>query len=104
MFREKLCRKLLPMNERTVQQLPENTVKLITSTQVITSVSTAVKELVENSIDAGAKVIQVRLENYGLDLIEVKDDGSGVSYDNVQRMFLPGYTSKIKQFEDLGEF
>ena len=93
---------LFLMNKTTVEKLPSATVKLLTSSQVITSVSTAVKELLENSIDAGGKTIQVRLENYGLDLIEVKDNGLGVSYDNVQKMFLPGYTSKIKQFEDLG--
>ncbi|KAK6639344.1 hypothetical protein RUM43_007616 [Polyplax serrata] len=90
------------MSGNTVKQLPPDTVKLITSTQIVTSVSTTVKELFENAIDAGATIIQVRLDNYGLDLIEIKDNGSGISYDNVQRMFLPGYTSKIREFEDLG--
>lgn len=92
------------MSENAVEKLPTETVKLLTSSQIITSVPSIVKELVENSIDAGAKIIQVRLENYGFDLVEVKDNGSGISYDNVQRMFLPGYTSKIKKFEDLGNF
>lgn len=91
------------MSHKTVCQLPSETAKLIASTQIITSVSTAVKELLENSLDAGANNIQIKLDNYGLDTIEVKDDGTGVSYDNVQRMFLPGYTSKIRQFEDLGK-
>lgn len=90
------------MSGNIVKQLPPDTVKLITSTQIVTSVSTTVKELFENAIDAGATIIQVRLDNYGLDLIEIKDNGSGISYDNVQRMFLPGYTSKIREFEDLG--
>lgn len=47
----------------SVAQLPDSTVKLITSSQVITSVSTAVKELVENSLDAGATSVDVKLVN-----------------------------------------
>ena len=64
--------------------LPANTVTLLRSGQVITCVSSVVKELVENSIDAGANNIEVRLEDYGLDCIEVKDNGSGVAKDNVK--------------------
>ncbi len=64
--------------------LPANTVTLLRSGQVITCVSSVVKELVENSIDAGANNIEVRLEDYGLDSIEVKDNGSGVTKDNVK--------------------
>lgn len=92
------------MTSGTICELPKETTSLIASTQIITSVSTAVKELVENSLDAGAKNIQVKLKNYGLDSIEIKDDGSGISCENVQKMFLPGYTSKISRFEDLGNF
>lgn len=91
------------MNLGTICQLPKETTSLIASTQIITSVSTAVKELVENSLDAGSKNIQVKLKNYGLDSIEVKDDGFGISCENVHKMFLAGYTSKISQFEDLGK-
>lgn len=90
------------MSSGKICQLPKETTSLIASTQIITSVSTAVKELMENSLDAAAKNIQVKLKNYGLDSIEIKDDGTGISCENVQRMFLPGYTSKISQFEDLG--
>ena len=45
----------------SLHQLQPSTIKLITSAQVITSVSTAVKELVENSLDAGSSLIEVRL-------------------------------------------
>lgn len=92
------------MSHKTLNHLPAETIKLISSTQIITSVSTAVKELVENSLDADARSIHVRLENYGFDLLEVKDDGHGISYINVQRMFLSGCTSKISCFNDLGLF
>ena len=48
--------------------------------------STAVKELVENSLDAGAKRIEVRLKEYGKDLVEVVDDGHGVEPENFQAL------------------
>ena len=47
----------------SLAQLPDSTVKLITSSQIITSVSSAVKELVENSLDAGATSVDVKLVN-----------------------------------------
>ena len=67
-----------------LSSLPANTVTLLRSGQVITSVSSVVKELVENSVDAGATNIDVRLEDYGLDSIEIKDNGSGVSKADVR--------------------
>ena len=65
-----------------MKQLSKDTVRLITSGQVVTSVSNVVKELIENSIDAGATNIDVRLINFGLDLLEVKDNGSGVAAES----------------------
>lgn len=50
--------------------------------QVVLSLAVAVKELVENSLDAGATNIEIRLKNYGTELIEVVDNGSGVTEDN----------------------
>lgn len=52
--------------------------------QVVLDLATAVKELVENSLDAGATNIEIRLKEYGSALIEVADNGSGVSPDNYQ--------------------
>lgn len=51
-------------------------------TQVVLSLATAVKELVENSIDAGATLVEVKLREYGLEQIEVVDNGSGVDESN----------------------
>lgn len=48
--------------------------------------ATAIKELVENSLDAGATVIDVRLKDYGSELVEVSDNGSGVHPDNFQAL------------------
>ena len=84
-----------------MKQLNENTVRQITSGQVVTSVSNVVKELIENSIDAGATNIDVKLINFGLDLLEIKDNGSGVSPDNIELMVASHYTSKISDFQDL---
>lgn len=81
--------------------LPAATVKLITSSQIITSTSSAVKELFENALDAGATSVEVKLINFGLDRIEVKDNGSGISKENTTCMALPHYTSKISNFCDL---
>lgn len=54
--------------------------------QVVLSLSTAVKELVENSLDAGAKNIEVRLTEYGANGIEVTDDGLGIEPENFQAL------------------
>ena len=86
----------------TMKPLPKETVSLITSGQIITSAYSVVKELVENSLDAGAMCIEIRLDNYGLDKVEVKDDGCGLSKDEIQLMTTKDhYTSKINQFQDL---
>jgi len=52
--------------------------------QVVLNLATAIKELVENSLDAGATVVEVRLREYGSELIEVTDNGSGVQEKNLE--------------------
>ncbi|KAJ8686741.1 hypothetical protein QAD02_022535 [Eretmocerus hayati] len=85
----------------SIKPLSKETIKLINSTQVISSIYSAVKELVENSLDAGAQNIEVNLVDNGLSLIEVKDNGIGISKEDAQFMALPAYTSKISDFSDL---
>ncbi|XP_025201621.1 PMS1 protein homolog 1-like isoform X2 [Melanaphis sacchari] len=87
----------------SMKQLPSDTIKLISSTQVITSASSVVKELMENSIDANATIIDIRLDNYGLDKIEIRDNGVGISHSDVYVMCLPNYTSKIFDLSDLNK-
>ena len=82
-----------------MNKLPENTVQLIKSGQVITSIWSVIKELVENSIDAGATNIEVRLINYGLDCIEVKDNGSGVAPNDIHMMVQGMYVSDLYKQE-----
>ncbi|RXN31394.1 PMS1 -like protein [Labeo rohita] len=84
-----------------MKALPPETVRLLCSSQVITSVLNVVKELVENSLDAGSSSLEVKLENYGLDRIEVRDSGSGIKATDVSVMAVKHYTSKISCHEDL---
>ncbi|XP_040418186.1 PMS1 protein homolog 1 isoform X5 [Cygnus olor] len=84
-----------------MKQLPAETVRLLSSSQVITSVVSVVKELIENSLDASATSIDVKLENYGFDKIEVRDNGNGVKVADVPVMAIKHYTSKISSSEDL---
>ncbi|KAI7875778.1 DNA mismatch repair protein MutL [Lichtheimia hyalospora FSU 10163] len=61
----------------------------------------AVKELVENSLDAGATTIDIKFKDQGLDAIEVSDNGSGVHESNYASLALKHHTSKLQNFEDL---
>ncbi|XP_036752972.2 mismatch repair endonuclease PMS2 isoform X3 [Manis pentadactyla] len=88
-----LAKAIKPIDRRSVHQ--------ICSGQVVLSLSTAVKELVENSVDAGATNIDIRLKDYGVDLIEVSDNGSGVEEANFEGLTLKHHTSKIQDFADL---
>uniref|UniRef100_A0A8C9T1F4 PMS1 homolog 1, mismatch repair system component n=1 Tax=Scleropages formosus TaxID=113540 RepID=A0A8C9T1F4_SCLFO len=84
-----------------MRQLPADTVRLLSSSQIVTCVSNVVKELVENSLDAGASSIEVKLENFGLDRLEVRDNGSGIKAVDAPVMALKHYTSKICCHDDL---
>ncbi|AQZ14277.1 PMS1 (YNL082W) [Zygosaccharomyces parabailii] len=73
----------------------------ITSGQVIIDLTTALKELVDNSIDAGAHHIEIVLKNYGIESIECSDDGEGIGKENYESLALKHYTSKIISFQDV---
>ncbi|MBZ3888350.1 Mismatch repair endonuclease PMS2 [Sciurus carolinensis] len=88
-----LAKAIKPIDRKSVHQ--------ICSGQVVLSLSTAVKELVENSVDAGATNIDLRLKDYGVDLIEVSDNGCGVEEENFEGLALKHHTSKIQEFADL---
>ncbi|OLN95574.1 DNA mismatch repair protein PMS1-like protein 1 [Colletotrichum chlorophyti] len=85
----------------TIKPIEGRTVHQIQSGQVIVDLCSVVKELVENSIDAGASSIDVRFKNQGLDSIEVQDNGSGITPDNYETIALKHYTSKISTYSDL---
>ena len=71
--------------------------------EVITRPLNAVKELVENSLDAGAKNIQIELQQGGKRLIAVSDDGCGMSADDLKLCIESHATSKITKLEDFLE-
>ena len=85
----------------TIKPINKSSVHRICAGQVILDLSSAVKELVENSLDAGATSVEVSLRDYGRDSFQVADNGSGVSPSNFQLLALKHHTSKLADFVDL---
>lgn len=81
--------------------LDDLTINQIAAGEVIDRPASAIKEMVENSIDAGAKNITVEIEKGGLSLIRITDDGSGISADDMEIAFERHATSKIRKADDL---
>ncbi|XP_030368943.1 mismatch repair endonuclease PMS2 [Scaptodrosophila lebanonensis] len=84
-----------------IKAIAKDTVHKICSGQVVLSLAVAVKELVENAIDAGATLVEVKLRDQGLEGFEVSDNGSGVAESNLEGMTAKYHTSKIREFDDL---
>ncbi len=81
--------------------LDENTANKIAAGEVIERPASVIKELVENSIDAGATSISVEIRNGGISFIRVIDNGSGLAMDDVEIAFERHATSKIRRADDL---
>ena len=73
----------------------------ISAGEVVEKPASVVKELIENSIDAGADKIVIEIEEGGIKSISILDNGSGIEKDDVKLAFMPHATSKIKNVEDL---
>ena len=81
--------------------LPKEVYQLIAAGEVVERPSSVVKEMIENSVDAGAKSITVEIKNGGSTYIRITDDGCGIARDQIKKVFLPHATSKIKNAADL---
>jgi DNA mismatch repair protein PMS2 len=89
------------MSAPTIKRIERSAVNRICADQVIVDLATAVKELVENSLDAGATSIQINFRESGAELIEIADNGSGIDVAEHGAIGLKHHTSKIECFEDL---
>lgn len=86
-----------------IKILPDNLANQIAAGEVVERPASVIKELVENSIDAGAKRVQIDIELGGRRLMRVTDDGEGMLRDDAVLAFERHATSKIKTLEDLGK-
>ena len=85
----------------SIHILDSSTINKIAAGEVIERPASIVKELVENSIDAGASSVAVEIRDGGISLIRVTDNGSGIPAEEVRSAFLRHATSKIESAEDL---
>ncbi len=85
----------------TIQQLSPSVVNQIAAGEVVERPASVAKELMENAIDAGARRIDVSIEQGGLELVRVVDDGCGIEAEQLLLAVAPHATSKIRQAEDL---
>ena len=81
--------------------LDDNTINKIAAGEVIERPASVVKELMENSIDAGATSINIEIKNGGISYIRITDNGKGIAPDDMEIAFERHATSKIRQAEDL---
>lgn len=86
---------------RRINLLSENTANKIAAGEVVERASSVVKELVENSLDAESKNLNIEIEESGNKLIRIIDDGTGIHPEDISKAFMPHGTSKIASLDDI---
>jgi len=86
-----------------IAPLPETTIRAIGSSQVLTDSASAVKELVDNALDARASSIAIEISTNALDVIQVKDNGHGIAPEDRALVCQRYCTSKIRDFSDVSK-
>ncbi len=85
----------------SIKILSKNVINQISAGEVVEKPASIVKELVENSIDAGATEIVIEIKNGGIDYISVQDNGTGINSNEIKLAFTPHATSKLEKIDDL---
>ena len=86
-----------------IQKLDDNTISQIAAGEVVERPAQVVKELIENSIDAGSTNIIIEIENGGFDSIKITDNGDGINKEELNLSIERHATSKLVRIEDLNE-
>lgn len=89
------------MSGKSIQRIDKTSILQICSSQVVIDLKSAVKELVENSLDAGSTVLEAKFNSCGLHGFEVTDNGKGIREEDFEIIAKRGTTSKIREFNDI---
>ncbi|MCO4792145.1 MAG: DNA mismatch repair endonuclease MutL [Bacteriovoracaceae bacterium] len=87
--------------DSNIKLLPEHLIDQIKAGEVVERPASLIKELIENSIDAGSTKIDIHIVDNGMELISIEDNGKGMRFEDLPMAFCRHATSKIERFEDL---
>ncbi len=90
-----------PTQTNNIKILPEHLIDQIQAGEVVERPASLIKELLENSVDAAARKITLHLVQNGMELITIKDDGRGITFEDLPYAFCRHATSKISEYNDL---